>query len=102
MYLLGFPGGSVVKNPSSAGDRFDLWSGKIPHASGQLGPCAVTAEPTNSSEHKSSCSETREATAMRSLCTATGEYPLLATKGESPKAAMKTQHRYRKKLKINK
>ena len=29
--LQAFPGGSVVKNPpANAGDRFDLWVGKIP------------------------------------------------------------------------
>ena len=27
------------------GHRFEPWSGKIPHASEQLGPCATTAEP---------------------------------------------------------
>ena len=25
--------------------RFDPWSGKIPHAAGQLSPCATTTEP---------------------------------------------------------
>jgi len=27
------------------GHGFDPWSGKIPHASGQLCPCAVATEP---------------------------------------------------------
>lgn len=31
--FLGFPGGSVVENPSAnTGKWFGLWSGKIPHA----------------------------------------------------------------------
>ena len=46
-WLRGFPGGSLVKNPfASAGDTgFDLWSGKISHAEGQLSPCATATEP---------------------------------------------------------
>ena len=41
-----FPGGSVFKKkkknlPANAG----YWSGKIPHAVGQLGLCATTIEP---------------------------------------------------------
>ena len=46
-YREDFPGGSVVKNlPASAGGhRFDPWSGRIPHALGQPGPHAATAEP---------------------------------------------------------
>ena len=41
-----FPGGAVVKNPpANAGDhRFNPWSRKIPHAAGQLSPCATTTE----------------------------------------------------------
>ena len=37
------PGGPVVKNwPANAGEhRFDPWSSKIQHASGQLSPCAT-------------------------------------------------------------
>ena len=42
-----FPGGTVVKNlPAKAGDQgFNLWSGKIPHATEQLSLCATTTEP---------------------------------------------------------
>ena len=44
--LLDFPGGSGVKNlPDKAGDGFDPWSRKIPHATKQLRPCATTTEP---------------------------------------------------------
>ena len=50
----GFPGGPVVKNlPSSAGDA-SLIPGqgtKIPHAVGQLSPCAITTEPVCSGVH---------------------------------------------------
>ena len=42
----GFPGGAVLKNlPANAGDRFEPWSGKIPHAVEQLSPCTTTTEP---------------------------------------------------------
>ena len=41
-----FSGGAVVKNPpANAGDGFNPWSGKIPHAAEQLSPCATTTEP---------------------------------------------------------
>ena len=38
----GFPGGAVVTNlPANAGDRFEPWSRKIPHAAEQLSPCTT-------------------------------------------------------------
>ena len=41
----GFPSDLVVKNPpANAGDRFDPWSGKIPHATSHLSLCAATTE----------------------------------------------------------
>ena len=41
----GFPGGAVVENPpANAGDGFEPWSGKIPHAAERLGPGATVAE----------------------------------------------------------
>ena len=46
-----FPGGPVVKNlPSNTGDVGSIsgWGTKIPHAAGQLSPCATTTEPTRS------------------------------------------------------
>ena len=78
-----FPGGTVVKNPPArAGDtrhRFNLWSGKIPHTSEQLSPCVTTTELAchnyRSSRAYSLCSTTREATATRSLHTATKSSP---------------------------
>ena len=42
-----FTGGPVVKNPpSNAGDAGSTpgWGTKIPHAAGQLSPCATTIE----------------------------------------------------------
>jgi len=60
---------------------FDAWSGKIPHATGQLSPCSTTAEPVLSNERNPT---------MRSSCTAARER--LCT-------AMKTQHS--KKMFIN-
>ena len=37
---------AVVKNPpANAGDRFEPWSRKIPHAVEQLSPCTMTTEP---------------------------------------------------------
>ena len=69
--LVGFPGGSVVKNkqknlPASAGDP-----GLIPVK--QLSPCATATEPVLESSHSTTseartlhlCSATRGATAMR-------------------------------------
>ena len=44
-----FPGGPVVENPpSNAGDVGSIpgQRTKIPHAVGQLSPCAATTEPT--------------------------------------------------------
>ena len=44
-----FPSGPVAKNPPSiAGDAGLIpgWGTKIPHAAGQLSPCATTTEPT--------------------------------------------------------
>ena len=46
--IKGFPGGPVVKNlPSNAGDMGSIpgQGTKIPHAAGQLSPCATTTEP---------------------------------------------------------
>ena len=43
-----FPGGSVDKKTTCQcrGHGFNLWSGKIPPAAGQLGPCTTTTQPT--------------------------------------------------------
>ena len=53
----------MVKNlPANAGDTgFNPWSGKIPHATEQLSPCATTTEPAL----WSSCATTTEARAPR-------------------------------------
>ena len=40
-----FHGGPVIKNPPANRENgFDPWSGKIPHAAGQLNPSATTTE----------------------------------------------------------
>ena len=46
---LGFPGGSVVKNPPANAGGLGWIPGKgtkTPHAEGQLSPCATTTGPT--------------------------------------------------------
>ena len=45
--VLGFPGGASGKEPACqrSGLGFDAWSGKIPHATGQLRPGAVAQSP---------------------------------------------------------
>ena len=58
--------------------RFDLWSRKIPRATGQPSPCSTATEARTP---QSLCSKGSQH--MRSPCTATGE---------SPHAAAKTQH----------
>ena len=78
--LLGFPGGSLVKNPqANAGDTGSIpWSRKIPHAMEQLSPCTAM-EPTRRSNwrlsEESPCLATRGATEMRSPLVATREDP---------------------------
>ena len=96
----GFPGGGVVKNlPANAGDRFNPWSEKIPHALKQLNVCATTLKPvlqrlrpqllnprtaTNKACVLQNPRSTREATAIRSLCTTPGEQPPFAAAREKP------------------
>ena len=42
----GFPGDSVVESACQCSrHRLDPWSRKIPHATEQLSPCAITTEP---------------------------------------------------------
>ena len=84
--LLDIPHGPVVKNPPvNAGDSFV----KIPHATGQVSQCTPTSE-----DHVpwSLHSTTREATTMRSPCTATRDEPPLVTTRDSPHSATNTQH----------
>ena len=47
MIILGFPGGTVVKNPpANAGDTGSSpGPGRSPHAMEQLSPCATATEP---------------------------------------------------------
>ena len=78
------------------GTWFNSWSGKIPHDSGQLSPCAATTEACMP---WSPCSTTREATTVRSPRTATGEQPPLSATRESLWAASKTQHSQKERKK---
>ena len=87
---LGFPGGAVVENlPANAGgDGFEPWSGKIPHATEQLGPWATITEPA------------RLEPVLRNKRGRDGERPAhhdeewtpLAATRESPRTETKTQH----------
>ena len=94
--IQGFPGDPVVKNPPpTAGDTALIpgWGTKITHARGQLSPYAATTMLIL----QSLCSATREATAMRRPCSATGEKPLLPATRESPCIAMKTKYNQKRK-----
>ena len=67
----------------SRGHRFNLWSGKIPHATEQLSPCPTPTDPTlHVPCVQSQGSTTREATAVRSLCTTAREQPPLSSTRE--------------------
>ena len=84
------------------GPRFDSWSGRIPRAAKpagcNYGACALESVRHNyrSSCTQSLCSATREATAMRSLCTATSlatrEGPGISEVPEQPKVINKVKH----------
>ena len=70
------------------GHGFEPWSGKIPHATEQLGPWATTTEPAwpepvlrNKRGHDSERPAHRDE-----------EWPPLATTRESPRTETKTQH----------
>ena len=73
------------------GHGFEPWSGKIPHAAEQLGPCTTITEPARlepvlrnkrgrDSEKPAHCDE---------------EWPLLAATRESPRTETKTQHSHK-------
>ena len=72
--------------------RFNPWSGKIPRAVEQLSPSTTITEPVLRAWGRKllkpscprACSATREATAIRSPCTTTGEEPPLTATGEKP------------------
>ena len=65
---------------------FDPWSRKTPRATEQPSPWATTVEPVGP---RPLSSETRDATAVRSLCSAPGEQPLPTARGR-PRPAAKT------------
>ena len=101
-----FPGSLMVKNlPYNAGDM-GLIPGqgtKIPHATGQLSPCATTTEPMHpgacapqlkkrkkSKIHTPQQEERSPHTTTKSPCTATKRSWM--PQQRSPRAATKTQH----------
>ena len=82
----------VESLPANAGDTgSEPWSGRIPHAAEQLGPCATIAEPA------------RLEPVLRSGRGCDGERPVrrdeewppLAAAGESPRTEVKTQHSHK-------
>ena len=76
-YQEDFPGCPVVKSlPDNAGDKFNPWSRKIPHATEQLGPMHH-----NKRTHRNG-----------SPGTATREQPLLTATSEKPVPQRRPQH----------
>ena len=70
------------------GHGFKPWSGKIPHATEQLGPWATTTEPARLEPAlRNKRGRDSERPAHRDE-----EWPPLATTRESPRTEMKTQH----------
>ena len=86
--------------------RLDPWSGKIPHATEQLIPCATTIEPvllnlgvktTEAHTPQSRCSAAREATTMRCRCTQLESSPR-SPRLEKSLHSKKAQHSQKVKL----
>ena len=76
------------------GHGFEPWSGKIPHATEQLGPCATTTEPARLEPVlRNKRGRDSERPMHRDE-----EWPPLNTTRESPRTETKTQHSH----KINK
>ena len=74
--------------PASVGTRFQSL---IREDSTSLGTTKPMYRKYWSPHALSTCSVSREATTMKSACSATREWPLLSTTRKSPSAAMKTQ-----------
>ena len=73
------------------GHRFEPWSGKIPRAAEQLGPCATAAEPARLEPVlRNKRSRDTERPAHRDE-----EWPPLAATRESPRTETKTQHSHK-------
>ena len=88
--LGGFPGGTAVESlPANAGDTgSEPWSGKIPHATEQLGPWATVTEPARLEPVlRNKWGRGGERPAHRDE-----EWPPLATTRESLRTETKTQH----------
>ena len=98
--ILDFPGGPVVCMQCRE-HRFNPWSRKIWHATGQLNPCTTASQPVL----WSLCSVTGEATAMRSLHMANREAPPAhhsqrkPTQQQRPRRAKYFKNYFKKRLK---
>ena len=71
LYYQDFPGGLVVENLTSNvrnSGSILAWGTKIPHAVGQLSPCAVTTDPAHSRAYMPQL-ERSPHPATKSLCT---------------------------------
>ena len=80
------------------GHGFEPWSGKIPHATEQLGPWATTTEPARLQPvPRSKRGRDSERPAHRDE-----EWPPLAATRESPRTETKTQHSQKKNKKKKK
>ena len=80
------------------GHGFKPWSGRIPHATEQVGPCATTTEPARLEPvlyNKRGCDSERPAHCDE-------QWPPLAATRESPRTETKTQHSQKKILKKKK
>ena len=73
------------------GHGFEPWSGKIPHAVEQLGPCTTTTEPARLQP------VVRDKRGRDSERPTHGDeaWPPLAATGESPRTETKTQHSHK-------
>ena len=70
------------------GHGFEPWSGKIPHATEQLGPWATTTEPARLEP----VLRNKRGRDSERLAHRDEEWPPLATTRESPNTETKTQH----------
>ena len=84
---LRLPGCPVVRSPlpvKGMGHVFSPWFGKIPHASGQLGPCTTTTEATCPKTHALQQEKPPKSEAPAQLESSPGR-PSTAKKRESQK-----------------
>ena len=73
------------------GHRFEPWSGKIPHATEQLGPWATITEPA----HLEPVLRNKRGRDSETPAHRDEEWPPLAATRESPRTETKTQHSHK-------